>query len=452
MTDHHTPHAPPGLLRVLGLIFGLAVVVGGMVGSGIMRAPGVVALGLTSPTLILLAWAVGGGITLLSAMPLVEAGASIPMAGGPFPIARRAFGPTVGFFTGWIAWLSYTAASGFISVVFGEYVHRLGLAPHLPTSALAVGLIAAVAAVNWVGTRFSGSSQSLASAIKGAAFLLLAAILFASPHAPAGAASVAAPGVALAAGVTTIGAAVMAIRVIYQTYAGWDAAIYFSEEVDRPERNVARATFGGIAAVTVLYVLINAAVLHVLSPAAIAGSTLAVGDAAKISLGTVGDTVITAMGLFSLAAIVNLQIMVVPRVTFRMARDGALPRAFAAVARGGSPRLGVAATAIVAALFAATGSYESIVRIYAPWSIGAGLIVCLSAIRLRIAEPDLPRPYRMPLFPWLPIGVAVINAALIAVVVWDDPLAGLGSAIVAVAPLPIYLAFAKAWRRRAGLT
>ena len=334
-------------------------------------------------------------------------------------------------------------------MVFGEYVHRLGLAPHLSTSALAVGLIVAVAAVNWVGTRFSGGSQSVASAIKGAAFLLLAAILFASPHAPAGAAaSVAAPGVALA-GVTTIGAAVMAIRVIYQTYAGWDAAIYFSEEVDRPERNVARATFGGIAAVTVLYVLINAAVLHVLSPAAIAGSTLAVGDAAKISLGTAGDTVITAMGLFSLAAIVNLQIMVVPRITFRMARDGALPRAFAAVARGGSPRLGVAATAVAAALFAATGSYESIVRIYAPWSIGAGRIVCLSAIRLRISEPDLPRPYRMPLFPWLPIGVAVISAALIAVVVWDDPLAGLGSAVVAIAPLPIYLAFAKAWRRGA---
>ena len=141
----------------------------------------------------------------------------------------------------------------------------------------------------------------------------------------------------------------MAIRVIYQTYAGWDAAIYFSEEVQRPDRNVARATFGGIALVTVLYVLINAAVLHVLSPAAIAGSVLAVGDAAKVSLGSVGDTVITAMGLFSLAAIVNLQTMAAPRITFRMARDGALPAALARVAsrrrapnqRGGrGPRLG----------------------------------------------------------------------------------------------------------------
>ncbi len=448
MTDRPAPQAPPGLLRILGLVFGLAVVVGGMVGSGIMRAPGVVALGITSPTLILLAWAAGGGIALLSAMPLVEAGASVPRAGGAFPIATRAFGPTVGFFTGWINWLQYVASNAFIAVVFGEYVHRLGYAAHLSTSILAVGLIVAVAGINWLGTRISGASQSLASAIKGAAFLVLAAILFASPHAAPDAAARHDP----MTGMTTVAAVIMAIRVIYQTYAGWDAAIYFSEEVNRPERNVARSTFGGIAAVIFLYVLVNAAVLHVLSPAAFAGSDLAVGDAAKVSLGAAGDTVITAMGLFSLAAIVNLQTMAAPRITFRMARDGALPAVFGAVAPGGSPRLGVVACALAAALFAATGSYESIVRIYVPWSMAGIMIVCLSSIRLRIAEPALPRPYRMPFFPWIAIGAAAIQAALIAIVVWDDPLAGLGSAIVAVAPLPIYLVFAKAWRQRAGLT
>ena len=448
MTEHHAGHAPASLLRILGLVFGVAVVVGGMVGSGIMRAPGVVALGITSPTLMLLAWAVGGGIALLSAMPLVEAGASVPMAGGIFPIATRAFGPAAGFLSGWIGWLQYAASNAFIAVVFGEYVHRLGFAAQLSTSLLACALIVAVAAVNWLGTAISGGSQSVASAVKGVAFLGLTAILFASPHAPP--AAVLHIGHVLP-GITTIGALVMAVRVIYQTYAGWDGAIYFSEEVHRPERNVARATFGGIAAVTVLYVVINAAVLHVLSPSAIAGSALAVGDAGKISMGALGDTAITAIGLFSLAAIVNLQAMTAPRITWRMAKDGALPYAFAGVAKSGSPRLGVAVFAIVALLFAGTGSYESIVRIYAPWSMAAILIVCLAAIRLRVAEPDLERPYRMPLFPWIAIGACLIQAALIAVVIWDDPLGGLISTVVAVAPLPIFLVFAKTWRRQAGL-
>jgi APA family basic amino acid/polyamine antiporter len=435
---------PRGLLRILGLAFGLAVVVGSVIGSGIMRAPGIVAQGIQSPPLILLAWALGGALTLLTAMPLVEAGASVPRAGGAYPIAERAFGPRVGFFTGWIAWLQNVAASGFMSAVFAEYVHRLGFLKAVPNGVIGCGLILGVAAINWIGTRISGYSQTLASAIKGAAYVALTLALFLSPHAPATASAVQA-----AAPVFSLGALVMAMRVIYQTYAGWDAAIYFSEEVRDTDRNIGRATFWGIGSVAVLYLLINAAVLHVMSPAQIAGSSLAVGDAAKVSLGAAADTAITALGLFSLAAIVDLQIMSASRVTWRMARDGVLPPALATVARGGSPRRSIALMVAVALIFAATGSYESIVRIYSPWSIGTILMICLAAIRLRYAEPHLARPWRMPLFPWIAILAAVIQASLIVVFAIDDPLAGLASAVVAIAPLPVYLVFARRWRAQA---
>jgi APA family basic amino acid/polyamine antiporter len=443
MTDATAPREPAGLLRILGLVFGLAVVVGGVIGSGIMRAPGLVAQAFTTTPLILTAWAVGGLVTLLAAMPLVEAGASVPLAGGPYPIAERAFGRPAGFFTGWIGWLQYGASSAFIASVFGEYVHRLGYLPQVSTHVLASGLIIAVAAINWTGTRVSGASQSLASGIKGAAFLILTIILFASPRAPAAAAPH-----ALAA-VTSVGAAVMAVRLIYQTYAGWDAAIYFSEEVHRPDRNVMRATFLGIILVAVLYVVVNAAVLHVLTPAQVAGSALAVGDAAKVSMGHVADTVITAIGLFSLAAIVNLQTMASTRITYRMARHGALPAWLGKVAPGGTPRNSLMVLVLVSVGFAATGGYESIVRVYAPWSIGVILIVCLAAIQLRYAEPDLPRPWRMPLFPWIAIAASLTQAALVALVMWDDPKSGLLSAIAAVAPLPLYFIFARRWREAA---
>ena len=448
MSQTATRPDPPQLLRVLGLVFGLSVVVGGVIGSGIMRAPGVVALGIRSEPLILIAWLLGGGAAMLAAMPLVEAGASVPRAGGTYAIAERAFGPLVGFFTGWLSWLQYTASNAFIAVVFGEYVHRLGLLPGLSTAAIACALILVVAAINWLGTRASGASQSIASASKGAAFLFLVVILLVSPRAPVAAAQVTAH--PLLVGAAAINAVVMAIRVIYQTYAGWDAAIYFSEEVERPDRNVARATFWGIGLVTILYLLVNVAVMHVLSPAAIAGSALAVGDAAKVSLGAAGNTVITAIGLLSLAAIVNLQIMAASRITWRMARDGVLPPWLAAVASTGAPRRSVALVTLVSLMFAVIGNYEAIVKIYSPWSIGAILMVCLSAIKLRIGEPDLPRPWKMPLFPWIAIGAALVQAGLIAVVVADNPVGGLLSAIVAVAPLPIYLLFAKTWRRQAG--
>jgi APA family basic amino acid/polyamine antiporter len=446
MTDQIANPAPaaPHLSRVLGIVFGLAVVVGGVIGSGIMRAPGVVALGLHSVPLTLVFWAAGGGLAMLSAMPLVEAGASVPKAGGSYPIATKAFGPTAGFMTGWLTWLQYTASNAFIAVVFGEYVHRLGLAEGVSKSALAVGLILACAAINVTATRVSGGSQSVASAVKGGAFLLVAAILFASPHAPASLHPQAPH--PMATGAAAVAAIVMGVRVIYQTYAGWDGAIYFSEEVDNPQRNVARATFVGIGLVTVLYLLLNAALFHVLTPGQIAGSELAVGDAIRVSLGALGDKVVTAMGVVSLAAIVNLQVMAASRITYRMAADGVLPRFLALVAKGGAPRRSVAAVALVSAIFAGSGSYESITRIYAPWSIGSIFVICISAIALRYREPDLPRPYLTPLFPWIPIFAALIQAILIAIVVLDDPASGLWSLVVLVAPLPLYLYFT----RRAG--
>jgi APA family basic amino acid/polyamine antiporter len=432
---------PPRLRRVLGLVFGLAVVVGGIIGSGIMRAPGVVALGLHSAPLTMLFWAAGGLVAMLTAMPLVEAGAEIPQAGGSYPIAARAFGPTAGFMTGWLTWLQYTASNAFIAVVFAEYVHRLGLLAGTPKAAIAVGLIGVMTAVNLAATRVSGASQSVASAIKGAAFLLVAVVLFASPRAPAGF-HPAAVHPALQ-GAAAISAVIMGVRVIYQTYAGWDGAIYFGEEVKDAGRNVARATFGGIGLVTLVYLLVNLALFHVVTPGQIAGSELAVGDAIRVSLGAAGDTAVTAIGAVSLAAIVNLQIMAASRITFRMAADGLLPRALATVARGGSPWRSVLAVAIVSAVFAGSGSYETITRIYAPWSIGSILMICLASVALRYKEPGLARPYRAPLFPWISIFAALVQAALIAIVVIDDPGSGLWSAVVIAAPLPIFL-----WTRR----
>ena len=257
--------------------------------------------------------------------------------------------------------------------------------------------------------------------------------------------------------ITSVGALVTAISVIYSTYAGWDGAIYFSEEVDNPQRNVARATFWGIGLVTVLYVLVNAAALNVLPPSVLAGSTFAVGDAAGVVMGPAANIFVTAMGLFSLVAIVNLQIMAASRVPFAMARDGVAPRFLIQVAKTGTPltSLGLVSAlsltmVIVSMILAPDTGYKWIVRIYAPWSIGAILMVCVSAIRLRLAEPDLPRPYRMPLFPWIAILATLVQATLIATLVLDDPVAGAWSGLIAV-PLPVglYLLFRGLWRRAA---
>jgi APA family basic amino acid/polyamine antiporter len=115
------------LLRILGLAFGLAVVIGGVVGQGILRTPGIVAGAVPDPTWILALWAVGGIVILIDACSLVELGASIPKEGGPYALARRAYGRVAGTVMGWADWINTVLVLSFVSVDFGEYCHRLGI-------------------------------------------------------------------------------------------------------------------------------------------------------------------------------------------------------------------------------------------------------------------------------------------------------------------------------------
>jgi APA family basic amino acid/polyamine antiporter len=411
--------SPPGsggeLLRILGIGFGLAVVVGGVVGQGIMRTPGIVAGALPSGGAIMAFWVLGAAIILLDACATVEVGTSIPCAGGPYVFARRAFGPFAGTMMGWADWLNLIIAVSYVSVVFGEYAQRLGLGESLPTGALAIALLAAIFAVNWIGTRVCGASQMIGTALKGLGLAILVGLLLLAPgHASSP--------VAASTPVFTVAAFAVAMRAVAITYAGWNTSVYFCEEIHAPERNIVRATFGGIGLVALLYLAVNAALLHALTRDQIAASKLPVADAAAAALGPASGTVITLLAIVSVVAIANLFMMYASRVAFAMARNRVLPAPLASVSASGSPRLALACTAGAAAVLASSGGYERLIAIGAPFTFGVVAMVDLAAIRVRLAEPDLPRPFRMPLFP-LPalVGLAV-NLLLMAAVIYEDPL------------------------------
>ncbi len=102
--------APPpssgSLLRVLGVAFGLAVIIGNTIGGGILRTPGTVAASLPTPALFIGVWLLGGLYALLGAVSVAELGAAIPRAGGQYTFASRAIGRYAGFVVGWSDWLS----------------------------------------------------------------------------------------------------------------------------------------------------------------------------------------------------------------------------------------------------------------------------------------------------------------------------------------------------------
>ena len=427
------------LLRVLGLAFGLAVVVGGVVGQGILRTPGIVAGAVPNSTWILVLWALGGALALIDACTLVEVGASIPRAGGPYALARRAYGQTYGTVIGWADWINSALVVAFLSVVFGEYCQRLGFGAKWPIWSLSFGLIAACAAINWTGTRFGGSSQTVFSALKGIGLILLVAALYLIPAdygvpAPVASASpVSSP--------TAFAALAVAMVAVFNTYAGWNSSIYFGEEIVEPGRNIVRSTFGGILFVIVLYLAVNAALLHVLTPAQMAGSKLPAADAAMRIFGNKGDTIISALSLLSVGAITNLYMMLNSRVGFAMARDGVIPQRLAHTSASGTPRWALLAIAVVAGAAAASGTYEQIVAATVALSLMISVSINLSAIVMRRKEPNLHRPFKMPLYPLPSVVGMLLNLGLLASILVTDPwhsAIGIGAAGVLGAGYAVY--------------
>jgi APA family basic amino acid/polyamine antiporter len=424
------------LLRIFGLGFGLAVVIGGVIGSGIMRNPSVVAAGFPDARWILLAWLGGGLFVLIDAMPTVELGAAIPLAGGPTSIITRAVGPRSGFLIGWADWCQLTVSTGFITVAFGEYIHRLGLLLQLTAGQIAILLVLACGGVNWIGARVGGASQNIGSALKAVGLMILVAVLF-TAHGGTVAAGPPAP-------LFSWVAAMVALRAIYGAYGGWQAAIYFSEEVQAPDRNVARATFAGIALITTLYLLVNAAVLHVLPIGTLTHSTLAAADAARVVLGQGSSIIVTALAILCVATLANIQIMELSRTTYAMARMGNLPPRLAIVSASGTPRAALAAglvaiVVIIAAADSVKGQlYEILLDLYAPFVMIILLSFSIAVFRLRRTEPDLPRPWKMPLFPLPALLSMALNATLLVMFLVSDWKTGIWSAVLLACAVPLY--------------
>ena len=412
------------LLRVLGLAFGLAAVVGSVIGQGILRSPGIVAEASGSGLVIIGLWVLGAAISIVSAMPFAELGSAIPKAGGPYAYAVHAFGEKAGVAIAFSLLIAFITAEAQICFVVGEFLFRLGVGEgRLSPGVLALGALVLFCAVNASGTRVSGASQVVLSTLKGVVLLALVIVFFANPGSPAQEQTVAAVGGWLPFAT--------AMLLIISTYNGWADLVVYGEEIENPGRSIPRAMFGGIIGVAMLYLLVNLALLHVLSPAGMAGSDFAAADAAGQVFGARGDFVLTAFGVLSVGAICNLALMSTTRVAYAVARAGILPQTFVKVGRRGTPIRAMLLVAGLSAAFIASGTYLALSSAAVSINQFNLIVVSVCAIVLRRREPGLPRPYRMPLFP-LMIGLGlVVNVALLAVFFAENPLYGLsGFALV----------------------
>ena len=425
------------LKKLLGVGFGVAVTIGGTIGTGILRKPGPIAQDIGNPTLIIAVWLLVGLYALIGSLSVMELGTMLPQAGGWYVYARRAFGNYAGFIIGISSWLGSVSAMAFGAAVMSEYLSLL-----FPTlidyqKTVAIGILVAFVAFHSIGVKLASRAQEVMSVLKAVGLLAFVVACFAvtpeksvsnSPETLR----------SLTEGSLWVGL-LAALQSVFYTYDGWHTAAYFTEEDVDPSRNLPRSMISGVLLIIGIYVLVNLALLYVLPISTLAGSKLAAADAVQVLFGQGSAQVVTFLLMISILGIINAQIMFNPRVIFAMGRDGLFFRFVTHVNAGGTPTYATAITAGTSALMILTNTYSKLSDIATFFFVLCYASAFAALIRLRRSEPTLPRPVRAwgyPFSTWILLMASL--AFLIGVVIGDFSSSLYALAFIGVS-YPVYL-------------
>lgn len=454
----HPPREEPALVRALGARDTTLLTVGAILGTGVFLTTSDIARLYPDPMGILALWIAGGLLTLAGALTYGELGAMFPEAGGQYHYLKESYGPLCAFLFGWCCFfVSMTGGIAVIAVGFGEYLgafvpffstsHEVLSIP-LPMGVWRVnggqiaGSIAIVflTAINCFGVRTGAGFGNVVSAIKILALVgLAAAALFAPAPQSIALAIPAAP----AGGLAAIGVAMIAVL---WTYDGWYGATFVAGELKRPERTLPIGLIAGTAIVTLLYLLVNAAYIRAMSVEQIAASPRIAEAAATVLFGPMGGRVVSAMALVSIFGCLAVTILYCARIYLPMAQDGLFFSALAhihPVYR--TPNASLIAQGALGILLTCSGTYQQLYTyvIFAIFLFHAATGIAVFVLRRH--RPEIPRPFRVPGYPWVPllfVGTSVFFVVNTLLEAPRESLVGLGLLALGV---PAYAY----WRRRA---
>ncbi|MBI5365034.1 MAG: amino acid permease, partial [Planctomycetes bacterium] len=268
--------------------------------------------------------------------------------------------------------------------------------------------------------------------------LSVAAILFARPDAPVR---------ELAMEPRTFGGAGLALILVLGAYDGWQWVPQLGGEMRDPRRDLPRAILFGLIAVTAVFLVANVANLLVLAPDELEHSPLVTADVAARLLGPAGTSLVALLVVVSTFSSNHSGMMTDPRVLYAMAEDGLFPRAVARLhPRHRTPHVAVILIGAAAALYLYARTFEELV---ATFVLGMWPFLALSiaaVIVQRVRKPDLPRPYRVPLYPLVPIFFLLACAGIFANSFVEEPRFTLVNLGVLAAGLPVYALWR--WKQR----
>ena len=375
-----------------------ALVIGNMVGVGVFTSLGWQLTGISSGFAILLLWVLGGVYALCGALCYGELVAALPRCGGEYHLLSRVYHPAAGFLSGWISLtVGFAAPVAFSALLFGKYfAEALGMAETAMLFSILVLL--AVSACHMWKLPVGGGFQLLFTALK---FILVLALAVAGLlHAGGGTVSFTpAPG-----DWAVITGAPFAISLFYVNYsfAGWNAAAYVAGEVRDPGRSVPRALILGTLAVLLLYLLVNAGFLASTPADKMAGKEEVGLIVAQHLFGGRGGTLVGILIAFGLISAISAMTWAGPRVGQMLGQDYSPLRILAHTNRHRIPVVAIALQALLA--LGLLWAEPKAIILYLEFVLNLSLAAAVfGVVVLRARQPDLPRPFRCPLYPLPPL-------------------------------------------------
>ncbi|MDQ6480488.1 amino acid permease [Dyadobacter sp. LHD-138] len=434
------PSPKKELLKILGVGFGIAVTIGGTIGTGILRKPGPIAAQLGEPWLIMTVWIAVSIYAFLGTLCTIELGTSVPKAGAWYVYAQRAFGNYAGFVVGINSWLGTCAALGFGVYTMSEYMALLIPSLLGYEAYIAATILLVLTGIHWIGLALASNFQNVMSFLKAVGLFTFVAVCFiyGKEISPADASLTTSKIIQTG---SFIGPLIFSLQAIFYTYDGWHTAAYFTEEDKDPSKNLPKSMIGGVLLIIVIYLLCNMAILYILPMHDLANSKLAAADAIRLIFGDGSGKIVTIFLMVSILGIVNAQMLFNPRVLYSMSRDGLFINAGTYVNKGGTPALAMPITATVAILLILAGkeACEKLSDIATFFFVLGYTSGFASLLALRKKEPLLPRPWKVPAYPFLPILMLIISLAFLVSAIFQDISSSWYALLFLVISYPIFL-------------
>ena len=388
-----------------------------MVGTGVFTSLGYQLVDIDSAPVILLLWILGGLLALCGALCYAELGAALPRSGGEYNYLSRIYGPGVGFVSGWVSLtVGFAAPTALAAMTAGRYFEAI--APSVPDTITAVILVIVVTLFHIRTREGSAAFQQTFTTLK---VVLIVAMIVGILAAASEWQSL--RWVPSSYDATLLGTGGFAVALIFVNYAytGWNAATYIAGEVEDPDRSLPRILLIGTVAVTVLYVTLHWVFLISTPMEAMVGKIEIGFVVAEHVFGPTGGRIVGLTLSLLLVSTVSAMILAGPRALQMMGQDLPRLRFLAKENSAGIPVVAVLVLSGATLLFVVSSTFDAVLVFSGAVLALNTLFAVVGVVILRIREPDLTRPFRVPWYPLPVVIYATITAWTLVYLVGERP-------------------------------